>query len=886
MVRPIRIPQSQVGAGAPAVLPSAAALSAPARATADLAQDVGGAVARGVAEFKRKTGNLTLVRETAESQAKLTAALAGANETLRDYTTSDDYNEEGYGALREKLLEKAYDESLSGVTNPEIRARLEGQRDGLLGADLTAELAGNVLAINTQAVQEAADKGLEALSSLGPDAAEDVIAETGALFDRIKEESPELRRIVQAQQVRLWQGVKTSFLSGGAKGELRFQIGLSSGDFDGLGIDVIGRDVQGAAERRSSLLSEMGEAALLDDDYGVLSDQGGAFPAFSVEPELAELDALIIDAEGLPDFEKNDLVPKLIAVRDRRIGRSVAMKLVQGFNEGEIASLPNLQQHPHLATAFDAHFKQAVAPKLANMDRKEKTAYLTRTYLGLGSVPPSMQEWTLLQLRSTNPDAETFMAIAETFVSLDPAPLAGQGRLDIQGAKTTAVLSLKWMTDGEKDFLRSMVQVGGGEGPAQAAAAYGAALNIQEAKRSGNASSGTPLTSKADRKAAEAALGATKELEAGLKELMGVNVRIGAVREAQVRALITSENETLRGLKGSSLTDQEMEASATDAALRKFTDLHPPVVLFGDRGFMSGPLDAVLEDGKYTTNMIEVELTDAFEKAGVDINEGDFKDRFELVQRDNMEPNEFLVLIKGVPGKEPARLLLHDRKEAIVKLDGKSSREQAMLQGLKALGMESAAKGVLKEGGEAAAGARADMVDGFFLTRENWINHWAPGFGKFSANDAARVLPEDAIERADDLFSRVEEGKPLYTISPKLKDEWQRVFDSERAKIFSAESETSRLVTKGRYGDGNVDMKRVEARARDRADGAVRAILERKFKDASIEDMIEFYRTGAFPGEKPADVVKPRGLPFPEDQDLPEIPLGDAFSPSDVGGGE
>jgi len=96
MVRPIRVPQAEVGLGGPAALPSIAAQTAPARAAAQLGQAAAGLVGEAVQKHVDKKNNLSFVRQGAEASAAIKSGVAGATETLRDYVNSEDYSEEGY----------------------------------------------------------------------------------------------------------------------------------------------------------------------------------------------------------------------------------------------------------------------------------------------------------------------------------------------------------------------------------------------------------------------------------------------------------------------------------------------------------------------------------------------------------------------------------------------------------------------------------------------------------------------------------------------------------------------------------------------------------------------------------------------------------------------
>ena len=839
MVRPIRIPQANVGLGGPAALPSLAAQVAPARASAELGRTIAGVAG----DVVTRHNNLAFVREGAEAQAKLTAGIAGANETLDDYVRSPQYTDEGYAALREDLLGRAFEDTLGGVSNKQLRARLEGQRDGVLGADLTAELENNSLKQDGLSVGATGDAAVGFLNTLGPAGVPGVVADAGSVFDKLQQERPELRNLIQQERKRVFRAVQSTYLAGGAKGELQYQIGLSNGDFDALGLDVIGGAVQKAAERRADLIAEMAEASVLDSDYGALKDTGERFPGFSELPETLVLEALKLEAQGLDDLERDRLTRGLDVLIDRRERRATAMTAVADFNNEKRDGLPHLGQNPEYEAAYNEHFNQAVRPWLLNdaIPAGEKEAFLQRSLLSLGVVPRALQQFIGQELRTTNANPERLLAIANAVFSVSPAPLPGV-KAPPGGQTLGAALDTSFLKGPEMDLLRFM-HLNAGEGPGSAALAYENALNFQEAQRSGSSGDGR-LSPTLDSAAAKAAAEADKDLRERISVVHGADVDvIGDNTLTRVREIATAEAHRLMGLAGTGLTEADAVEIGNDFAIRNVLDVDPPIRLF-DRTFMSGPVYDLLEKGKYTSRMIEIELLDTFKQAGEDTTKGDLLNRFVLVQAAGLDPDNFNIIIKGTDD-EPARFLKMSQEDgapnAIAKFDGAESVQQKTMEGLRVAGMERVGGVLERQSKGAAARVHTDMIEAVFLNREDFIGRYAQGYEVLFDPDSPTTPPEikESIEELQDrrnrIFGRVGKGRPLYETRPQLRKSWAK---ERAAKI--------RQLTSSRPGFMGPEVIKFAERS---ADKVIRLELQRELGDATVEQIIRFYETGLYPNE-------------------------------------
>lgn len=888
MVRPIRIPQAETGLGGPTRLPSIAAQTAPARAAGQLGLQAAGAVGGFVREHVDRKDNLTFVRDQARSHATLTAALAGADEKLGDYVRSGEYTEEGYAALREKLYGDAYASAMEGVTHPQVRARLEGQREGNVGADLTAEFEQNDLEIDILAGEQAADAAIGFIGEVGSEFAPLYVTEAAQVFDLLQTERPELREHLQRQRRRVFQAAQTEYLKDGAKGELRFTIALSEGTFDALGMDVVGPTARKAAERRSDLLAEMAEDSILDDNYGVLTEKGGRFPGYSNVPETTELRALKEDAQGLPEHERDQLVRALDVLIDRRERRAAAMETVEAFHGEQLGAIP-LVQNPEIRAAYDQHFRESIVPFfLGNPEvpREEKTAFLQRNLLGLGVVPQSMQEFVQQVVRNANPDPETFRAIGEAFAVVEGVPVPG-AKAPPSGQSLSAKLDMNWISKQERELL-SFVARNAGEGPGASALALQKGLEFQEATRSGGGGSSRALSATADSKAAREAEKADEALRERVSVVYDAPVDvIGDHMLGRIRELTLAEAHRLVNIPGTGMSEDEALQAAQDEAIRQVLDSDPPVRLH-DRVFMSGPINALLENGKYTPQMIEMEIEDGFRVAGIDPGEGDWMDRYVLIQEAGMDPTDFRILIRG-DDETPWRFLEdQDGMQAIIRIDGETSVHTEMTEGLKLAGMEHLQKHTQSSQPGKAERVMDDLVSATFLTREDFMGRYVASFEPSSrgmpetvASGIRRSLESGAARaRRNALTSRVPEGAPIWEVRPGLREKWQAEYDAKVKDLTPREmfEIVPGVPVMNRAGYRPDDLHNLATKA---ADKAIHTELRREFQGATVDQFMRFLESGLYPAESGVD-LPPLRQPEPGGLDLPEIQLEDAFSPAEI----
>jgi len=775
---------------------------------------------------------------------------------------------------------------------------------GVMGADITAELAENERVRDEQATFEVADQSLQALVAVGPSGVPDVVAESGQALQQIIEDNPDsarIRGLVQNARSRIFRASQSTYLAGGARGELEFLIGVSNGDFDILGLDVIAKTVEGVADRRADLISELLTDAVLGEDYGPVENKGGRFPTYDNLPDTLELKALKAQAEDLPEFERDIVVRGLDALIERTRRRAHAANFVTDFVNEVIPEIPGFSQNPAAQAAFDDFFLKGIQPWLDSpeVEAREKTAFLQRTFLQLGVVPQSMQKWVLGQIRNANPNPEealNILSIAKAFVAVDPLPLPGLQPLT-KGKTPTSKLPDEWLSTSEKSLLRYMARHAV-EGPLSASNVYSQYLTIAQDR--GATKPSASLSATRDSEIAKSAKKDLRELTERIEELYGS--RIDQVPKSLLdsyREILTAESIRLEGI---GLTEEEIEDTAKDFAARQVLDANPPVKLFG-RTFMDGPVYGLLEGGKYPVDSIEVEIVEAFKQVGMDPNKGDLLQRFRLIQEDGMDPNEFKILILGADGR-PSNYLQSKEGEARFRFDGKNSVYQKTIEGARLIGLEEHFDHL--ESTEPSARLRKafidDLISSFFLTRDEFVNQYA-GSNELAMKYTQRTAPpvqvgsltffdekeapqEVARKRRDNLFSRVESGNALFTVRPSLEEQWDREYEAKLKELSGRSIFGTSPMLESAGGGWRIapwySEEEGQEIAEKAANKAVLLELEHELGEASIADIMRFAETGLYPNEEGPAASPVRDPKSIEQLDLPEIPLEEAFNPSEI----
>ena len=891
MVRPIRIPQSQVGAGAPAVLPSAAALSAPARATADLAQNVGGAVARGVANFQRKADNLTLIREGAEVRAKINNGKASLSQQLEDHGVSEDYTEEGHRALYEKGIEAIYADAGEAASHPQLKAQLEGGRAGDLANDLGPELERQTNRRDARGIQFTADAALDELITAPIDAIPDLAILASAALDVF--DNPEMRANVSQQRTRIFRAAEARYkIAGGQQGEIRFLADLAAGEFNDFGLDVIGPVAEDIGNRLPKLAAGVLEQWTAENDHWNEVDNGGVFGGFEITAALDEIEALRIETKDLDDRSRNMMHRALDAAELRVTRRNESMQNMEAWFEdrGRLGHLPpGGEDDANWNHFFTQNGIKFLEDPVVSQD--EKVKLLTRASRDFGSFPPAMATWIQGNMPSnnSNPDPETLAMIAKSFALMSPLTPTARAAADsnpelFAELSGTVLPDIKQIaSDSDLAVLDSVARSILTGKPA--ATAVEEALNNRELNRGGGrGTTGKELNLEEIQKSNEAARQLEKDL---IKQLGDMGVE---ATELAPSAMSEIRKSTADGFLRNKETMFEGDAlkAAQNEALRKFSSTSPPVEWFNGRIILSGPLAATLEGGRFPSEMIRFEVEQAMNELGEQTTDGNLMERVDLVQLkgQGLADNEFFIQVSDPGGG--GRMIIDPASgtPARLRIKGDESDWQKIQEGRRASGMEQRYGAEFKGRPDAV---RNDVIEASFLTANRFAGRYGSQAGapveKTDAFNAAptatatlgpRQQDQTFLDKREALFSNVPDGSPLWAKNPELQAAWDAEF---RAKS-KALRDLGKNAARSDAGPGASLQRPPTAEEADRiargsADAVVKERLEFEFKNANPADLFRFLETGLFPGEagppapKRAKKKTPAGLAPPPNQAFP-----------------
>ena len=874
MVRPIRIPQRDVGGGAPPVLPSIAAQAAPALAAGRLALQASGVVVGAAKDHIRKQDNLTRVREQGEFETVLSAGVAALDSRLGDYVQSDEYNESDYRDMREEGIRKVFADAGANVTHKELRASAEGRLEGMLRGDLTAELEGNAKVREVMGVEHVSATVIDILSRIPADAVPAAVNAFAANVDRTLEENPEMLPQIQAERKRVFRAAKAAYPSG-VMGELQFQIDIDNGELDSLGLDIIAPARDGAAERRASLTAEIARDAFSDDEYGVAVDSGGQFKGFDNSPNVKELEALLVGLEPMaPSLEMERLMTDLGKAIRRRERAAKNMKQVVAFNNGELERLPgNLTTNPSLRSAWNHHFAQEVSQWLSDprTSREDKQQYLTRSIARLGVAPEALKTWMQATVASaTINDADTLMAVAIATRVFNGNPVQGvsvttsRERLAAQEGQLAHVPLGDVFDEEQEALLDHMSRM-----PSHnAASAYISAVNAAQARESSSGQSLIPeLSTRAGRKAADAQEKGFAKIQKELEDIHGGKIQdLGARTKADIQNQISAKVQQLIHESGLSIDDAVK--SGTEQAYKEYLEANPPVTILG-RTSLSSPLHEATKG--YPPEMPELELVSYYQELGF-ADPGDMPQRSRFVHSIGMKPGEFEVMIetdgkwdyvqhptaeqriaRGLPDTEDAA-----QGRARILIDGETSVLHLGDEALEVIGMQEEAVKLGKDGVEEM---RSELVDAAFMDKQTYRrfgsafrgapdrspSNFIDPFGTHARTPAPPFTAPDT--RPVHMFHDVEDGDPLWSKRQDLKDAWQKGYDdSVKARI----KKDAPL-----FSLGPLDVRRsqpfttaqTKAEAIKNADDHVRLLIEKNTKGSTIPEFVRFLRTGLWPNE-------------------------------------
>lgn len=880
MVRGIRIQSRDVAGATPPVLESIEAQTAAARATGQAAQGLGNQAIAISGQLSQKKDSLSYVRETAESRARLATRSQAVQQQLNEYALSEDFDEEGYKQLRSQLWTDAFEFAGENVSHPQVRASLEGNRAGALNSDVTVELSEQKKRRNVQGITQAGDMALEFTEASPIESFHEVASTLADAADRIVAEDPELREQALRQKARVFEGMRArSRVAGGRKGEIQFLAGVAHGDFDSLGLDVIGPEMTNLRPRINNLIREELESAVLDDSYGIQVDKGGLFPGYQNDGESLELKALQADLEGLEGLEgaRRD-IGGVIAHRERRAESMT--RIEDHFETGE--ALPHMARDTELRAAYNSFFTQNVAPWLeGDSPIEDKVKTLVRTSRGVGFWPESAQTWITGQLRTTDPNPEVLAAIAASYAMLSPNPVLAASvttsrpglAAEMQGLKLPNI-STDWLDDGDRELLASMARNSSMDPAlalqvAQERQQLESQRGTRQAAAQGRASVADALDEATVEKAQREWNKGVDQLKDRLSESFGVDVdEIGPQLNTQIREVY----ESALHRKLQTLPPEDAHRSALDFALSEVMDSNPPVTLFG-RTYLSGPLNDVLKNGDYPPEMIELEVSEALQSQGFDTSDRDFMKRVRIVRPPfaSLNEGEFMVEILGTDGgffssAEAGGLLERDEGEGpqILKIKGDESLYERAQSAAQVLGIDENSQSKLAAIGlEGAEETRDDLLQSILLDSKGWQRYASsfapkrpvrPGFSVLRGSRRTAFADEGEVqllntpevrqlEAAGQIgsfmqrrFSESGNG-PLLKSSPMLKRIWDANYQEEFDRI-----------VENQPGGRAAVRAQAQAWATAKANAAALEVAGRELE--TIDDVLNFIIVGSLPSER------------------------------------
>jgi len=851
MARPIRIPVRDVGGGAAPVLPSLGAAAAPATGAARIGQAVAGAVAAtGLSyadtELKRRkeadaeANALTYTRDTAQAFELVSASAAAVEKKKADFYQSPAFTEDG---LREKWPEWAsetYDAALSSITHPQVRAKYEGAKAGLLSADLTEELE---KARNFQAglsIDDTVSKAVQYAQAFEPQFLPMMGQEALDALDQVSR--PGFEKAKEAAKIRIFSAIKNSYIGrGGSFGELRFNSDLAHGDFDRFG-DVALADKAQAVGRSAVIASEILQArnARGGADWGDPIDNGGLFPTFDLRPGMKDLEALIADTDWIPGPEGDEIRNQLGAaiLRDGRTQELIDKAMEPFFENG--GDLSWIRYNEAGRTAHDAYFLRNVQPWLNNpqVPARDKAKFIQRELLGVGYMTPAVSTWIQGQFNTANPDnAELLMEISLATATLGANPLlahkasTSRPELEQEAAGIRPIDMIPAFTGDQQKLRDRLVRL---SHLPPALAYVRATEGLQQEEQQG--AKGDTLRrqfapSEADFKAEREATRIAEGLRDRFK-LQGSNV------DAITNEMIGKIRAGIDGNASRYPDSEEGRNANIDDRVAEFLKTNKHISLFGKEYFSSDIVDSL---GDLPPQSLEYDILRGLEAQGIDIKDGDIRDRIFIFKTpaEGLEPAQFRVGVTqsgDKPGGMIPRIFKVDPKTS----DWRALEEQANLSSL------STKMSRLRT--EDFPAQRSDIASAL-LMEPSEFRLWLYG----QTWDRAKPPPSDLPENIQTLFQATG-GKPLLYLFPELAGEWDRTREAARKKFVAEGMPENRKEAREfdtffipfapfRAADADEESKR-------QADRRVIEMWNDRFRGRSPAEMIEAIRTRRLPGDE------------------------------------
>lgn len=904
-VRPIRIEQRDTGLGPPAAVPTIEGATAPARALGELGAEVGRDVAAVAGEQVRRADNLSFVRESAIARERNAALEAKDAVVLDDYLKSGQYTEEGYLALREKLLKERHEAVREGLSHPSILEAIDGRYLGELEADQTSALRGNHRRLNELAIEDSGSMAVRDIQLADFDGMVVATQRAAAELSRILADDRELLPQVQAERERVFRAARNRAAQHGALGQIRFLAETSTGTFNELGLDVTGGQAGVLTEQFEQLGSELLKEQLKADTYGSQKATGGIYQDYNPAPQLLDLEALKHDVEALPagSFERAKLLGQVTTAQRVHQRRGKVMQDVVDWLNGADTSFGPFASDSELQYAVGHVLRDQVIPRLNRPDVPitEKQNTILRFFRTFGYAPMELGNWMSgIARRSASQDPAlpaNARAISNVLAILGPhqalAVNAKKNATELQ--RELLGLPIEFIDD---QFLsaedRSVYQIMA-EYPAmddgQALAIAQAQVLSQGQKASASVSDlalpkgGIIGASDRDRagffaKAERVAKEFTDRLRNDFK-VKDVDLQPGVIDQLRARAEFLFESNHV-------YTEQGLEQAYRQALDEHYKD-NPPMKVH-ERVVMDGQLRKVLEpqpDGstRWPTQLLELEGERWLEERGKTITP-------ELLKRvlyykppgSALGPNQFNVYIYPEDGDGLPEPILRPGTNLpdIIDFDPSKSLYRDMEEQAKFLGLNQQ---FLKDSSEKTLPEmRTELVESMFMTEEEWNRFTStytrglgtpaprpaePGLHFLQRRDAQaldvkefRLRPTTPLQAAQAVQQEQRlsiqrawnqaGGKDLFFAFPTLAKEYREGFDAfvkaqegKRPGFRDDLDDPIRGTSFQRWWAGSLsDAADRSARAR------VRERIQREFKAITVPEYMQSVQSGVLPSER------------------------------------
>jgi len=611
MVRPVRVPQTQVGMGAPAYLPSAAAQAAPAQALAGAVGQVAGVLGSLAQQKQRKQDRLDYTQQQSQARAMFSSGATAIQNQLDDYVRSPEFTTEGYAALQDKLTDELYGRVSGVVTHPQLKGQYQGVYDAYKARTPEERQVDIDAAVAARSLYSLEDSYAE-LSQFAADGFGETAAEEfGKFADNLVADYPEFREQVDKYRQGIFAAIKTGY--GSDWGQVAYQIDLSQGAFDALGADIVGPTKVIALEQAAFSASRLLQLTETTPMFG------------DAVPTMGPISTL--QRTGIPD-QLQSLLVSLEPAQDTPIGGALSATLRSSITQAQAQEqylsvidewamgrgqhVGVLTMTPEVETVFNTWWSQAAEQDLLRMEPDEAYRWLRGHLPQMDRLPDSVQRFVLGQLNNNNPNPLMASAVAKAVMGINdsnPGRIVGTGPdampTTVFDGSTVAMLShlAKYGSTTDAVSASLALQTATGLGAGQAAF-------VGTAQLPASASKAMQEKVKDELRLVE------KRFEAGAESMGLDKVEFDSLTVQQTRDILSAANVhyLAEAQRGTPLKDDAaMQQYAVDLAVHDFLNTHKPIRI-GEKVHFNRELTDALGDNP--PDAIEFELYTYFKEDG------------------------------------------------------------------------------------------------------------------------------------------------------------------------------------------------------------------------------------------------------------------------------